>query len=140
MLLRCSRLTLFRRFHNFTDGQAYARGLFISRPGYHTLVARWGSVCIGIGDLACDAAGSADLAVLVEDAWQRRGVGSRLILALLDTARGYGVTRVHADVLGDGQFILPTLRRAGPLTVSLQTGAISVDIDVGPDRGDAPVQ
>jgi GNAT superfamily N-acetyltransferase len=140
MLTRCSPITLYRRFHSFTDGQAYARGLFRPRAGYHTLVARHGPVCIGIGDLASSATGSADLAVLVEDAWQRRGVGSRLVSALLDTARSHGVTRIHADILGDGQFILPALRRAGPLTASLQTGTFSVDIDLGLDRGHAPVQ
>jgi GNAT superfamily N-acetyltransferase len=86
MLTRCSPITLYRRFHSFTDGQAYARGLFMPRAGYHTLVARYGPVCIGSGDLACSATGSADLAVLVEDAWQRRGVGSRLVSALLDKA------------------------------------------------------
>jgi hypothetical protein len=75
MLTRCSPISLYRRFHSFTDGQAYARGLFMPRAGYHTLVA-----------------------------------------------------------------ILPALRRAGPLTASVQTGTFSVDLDLGLDRGHAPVQ
>jgi GNAT superfamily N-acetyltransferase len=140
LLTRCSRTTLFRRFHSFTDGRAYARDLFSARPGYHSLVARNGPVCIGIGNLARDATSSADLAVLVEDDWQRRGVGSRLIWALLDTARSHGVATVHADLLSDSQFLLRALHRAGPLTVAFQTGTLCVDIDLGRGRSEAPVQ
>jgi GNAT superfamily N-acetyltransferase len=140
LLARCSRITLYRRFHSFTDGQAYARGLFTRRPGYHTLVARCGPLCIGLGDLALGATGTADLAVLVEDAWQRRGIGSRLISGLLDTARSQGADTAHADVLGDGQFVLRALHRAGPLTVSWQTGTFSIDIDLRQDRSAGAVQ
>jgi GNAT superfamily N-acetyltransferase len=140
MVERCSRTTLFHRFHNFTDGRTYARSLFHHRPGYRTLLARYGMVCIGIADLADDAQGSADLGVLVEDAWQRRGVGSQLMWVLLETARWAGLTRVHADVLGEDQFILRSLRKLAPIAVSLHSGAFSVDIDLGPECLGPPVQ
>jgi GNAT superfamily N-acetyltransferase len=134
MVHRCSRQTLFRRFHSYTDGHAYLRSLFGDDWRQPTLLAWYGTVCIGVGSLGGDSAASADLGVLVEDSWQRRGVGSRLVSALFDVARAAGMTRVHADVLGDDQFILRTLRRFGPLTVSLSTGTYSVDIDLGPGR------
>jgi GNAT superfamily N-acetyltransferase len=135
LLARCSRITLYRRFHSFTDGRAYARGLFTRRAGYYTLVARCGPLCIGLGDLALGASGTADLGVLVEDAWQRRGIGTRLISALLDAARSQGAATAHADVLDDGQFLLRALHQAGPLTVSWQTGTFSVDIDLRSSSG-----
>jgi GNAT superfamily N-acetyltransferase len=125
MMARCSRWTLFRRFHSFSDGAAYVRTLFGNRPDVHTLLAWYGAACIGIGNLA-----GADLGMLVEDDWQRRGVGSSLVSALLDMARLRGMTRVHADVMGDDQFILRALRRLGPLAVSLQSGTFSVDLDL----------
>lgn len=37
---------------------------------------------------------------------------------------------MHADVLGDDLFILEALRRIGPLTVSIDSGSFSIDIDV----------
>jgi hypothetical protein len=48
---------------------------------------------------------------------------------LLDSARARGVTTVHADVLGDDRSILQVLRRIGPLTVTVESGTFSVDID-----------
>jgi GNAT superfamily N-acetyltransferase len=130
MLGRCSRASLFHRFHGFTDGVAYFAALLRDRPDDRTLLAWAGSTCVGVGTIGADAAGSLDLGVLVEDAWQRRGVGIRLITALLDDARAKGVTTVHADVLADDEFILQVLRRIGPLRVSAERGSFSIDVDL----------
>ena len=81
------------------------------------------------------ATGIVDLGVLVEDAWQRRGVGTWLVASLLVNARSRGVTTVHADVLGDDLFILEALRRIGPLTVAIEFGTYSIDIDIGRHGG-----
>jgi len=107
MVARCSRMTLFRRFHGPSDGVAYARAVLDRQPGDETLVAWKRPACIGLATLGRDEGGIAHLGVLVEDAWQRRGVGSRLVTALLDGARAKGVSRVHVDVLGDDRFITP---------------------------------
>jgi GNAT superfamily N-acetyltransferase len=131
MVARCSRMTLFRRFHGPSDGVAYAQALLDRQPSDETLVAWKRPACIGLATLGRDEDGIAHLGVLVEDAWQRRGVGSRLVTALLDGARAKRVSRVHADVLGDDRFILRALRRVGPMTVSFELGTLSVDIDLG---------
>src|SRR5205823_2131307 len=44
-------------------------------------------------------AGVADLAVVVADAWPRRGLGRRLVRGLLDTAQAHGVREVRFTVL-----------------------------------------
>jgi GNAT superfamily N-acetyltransferase len=134
MVGRCSRTTLFHRFHSYTDGRAYLRTLFVSGRDQPALLAWHGAACIGIANLAVDSTGVADVGVLVEDAWQRRGVGSRLVSALFDTARSRGATRVHADVMGEDQFLLRILRRFGPLIVSLASGSYSAELDLGPGR------
>ena len=74
--------------------------------------------------------GVVDLGVLVEDAWQRRGIGTCLVASLLVNARAMGVMTVHADVLGDDLFILAALRRIGPLSVSIEFGSYSIDIEI----------
>jgi GNAT superfamily N-acetyltransferase len=140
MLARCSGATRFHRFHGVTDGVAYYVTLFQDRPVDHTLLAWHGSSCVGVANLGVGATGDIDLAVLVEDAWQRRGIGSRLTASLLDSARARGVPAVHADVLGDDPFIVEGLRRIGPLTVSIEFGIYSIDIDISrrPEAGSVP--
>ena len=135
MLGRCSRASLFHRFHGFTDGVAYSVALLRDRPASQTLLAWSRSACVGVATLGVGATGIVDLGVLVEDAWQRRGIGTRLITSLLDDARAKGVATVHADVLVDDVFILQVLRQIGPLRVSTESGSFSVDIDLSRKPG-----
>jgi GNAT superfamily N-acetyltransferase len=130
MLGRCSRASLFHRFHGFTDGVTYFAALLRDHSDDQTLLAWSGSTCVGVATLGVGATGIVDLGILVEDAWQRRRIGTRLITSLLDGARAKGVTTVHADVLADGAFILHFLRRIGPLRVSIERGSFSIDIDL----------
>jgi GNAT superfamily N-acetyltransferase len=131
MLARCSRETLFHRFHGFADAVSYFSALLQDGPVQQTLLAWYGPTCVGVATLGVDATGIIDLAVLVEDARQRRGIGTRLTDALLDSARAEGVSSVHADVLGDDRFILKALRRIGPLTGSIDRGVWSIDVALG---------
>jgi GNAT superfamily N-acetyltransferase len=142
MLARCSRATLFHRFHGFTDGVAYYVALLRDRPVDQTLLAWHGSTCVGVASLGVGATGDNDLAVLVEDAWQRRGIGSRLAASFIDSARARAVPTVHADVLCDDLFVVQALRRLGQLTVSIEFGTYSIDIDVSrqPEAGLPPFQ
>jgi N-acetylglutamate synthase-like GNAT family acetyltransferase len=134
MLARCSRRTLFHRFHGPTDGVVYTRRLFEDLPQQETLVAWNGSVCVGVATLACDAEGVGHLGVLVEDAWQRRRVGARLTARLVDGAAARGVSTLRADVLAQDRFILSLLRRIGPTTVSFDLGSFSVLVDLSRGR------
>ena len=84
---------------------------------------------MGFGTLA-GPAGNVHVGVLVEDAWQRRGVGKRIFSALTDMARATLVTELHADVLGEDGFVLPLLAEAGGLHVSLASGVYSVRVDI----------
>jgi N-acetylglutamate synthase-like GNAT family acetyltransferase len=131
MLGRCSRASLFHRFHGFTDGADYFGALLRDRPIDHTFLAWYGSRCVGVASLGVGATGVSHLGVLIEDAWQHRSIGTWLVASLLASARAKDMTTVHADVLGDDLFILEALRRIGPLTVAIEFGGYSVDIDIG---------
>jgi GNAT superfamily N-acetyltransferase len=127
MLARCSRATLFHRFHGFTDGADYFAAQLRDHPD-ETRLAWYGSTCVGVAALGGADSGRVDLGVLVEDAWQRRGIGTQLTVSLLDSTRAKGATTLHADVLSDDLHILEALRRIGPLTASNQRGVWSIDV------------
>src|SRR5271163_898207 len=131
MLRRCSRTSLLHRFHGFSDGVAYFEALLRDGPIDQTFLAWCQSACVAVATLGARAMGVADLGVLVEDGWQRRGIGTWLVASLLVSARAKGVHTVHADVLGDDRFILEALRRIGPLTVMIESGNYSVGIEIG---------
>jgi GNAT superfamily N-acetyltransferase len=65
-----------------------------------------------------------ELGVLVEDSWQRRGIGTELVTRLVASARARGVNQIVADVLGEDGFVLSALRRIAPLTSLSNGGSI----------------
>ena len=58
----------------------------------------------------------AELAVVVEDGWQRQGLGTRLIAALSDRAVAEGIDSFAVDIQGDNFGALKLLRRIAPRT------------------------
>lgn len=70
---------------------------------------------IGVARYATFASepGVADVAVTVDDAWQRRGVGAVLLAAVLERARANGVRTLRASTLAENRAARALLRRAG---------------------------
>lgn len=129
MVRRCSSKTLFHRFHGYADAAGHLRRQWDGSA--EAIFLAWqGQTCVGIGELASDA----HLGVLVEDCWQRRGVGTRLLRAVADEARVRTVAVLHADVLVEDGFLIGALRCIGPLTVSYRAEVCSVDINIGSTR------
>jgi acetyltransferase len=58
----------------------------------------------------------ADLGVVVADAWQRQGIGTRLLALLADEARRAGVRAFTVLTLADNQAAVRLLRRVVPET------------------------
>ena len=56
---------------------------------------------------------SAEFAVVVTDAWQRRGVASRLMTALIECAARKGLHSLHGVVLRANQNMLRFVQRLG---------------------------
>ena len=56
----------------------------------------------------------AELAVVVADAWQRQGLGTRLIAALADRAVEEGIDAFEVDVQGDNYGAMRLLQRVSP--------------------------
>jgi GNAT superfamily N-acetyltransferase len=66
--------------------------------------------------------------VLVEDEWQRRGVGTALVTALVGEARGRAVRSIHADLMGQDHLLVGILGRLWNSRIRLESGIFSVDI------------
>jgi GNAT superfamily N-acetyltransferase len=71
---------------------------------------------------------TAEVAIAVDDAWQRRGIGRRLIRALAGRARAEGVTRLLAYVDGDNRFVQAWMARAAGVLVAHDGDAILYSI------------
>jgi GNAT superfamily N-acetyltransferase len=130
MLGRCSESTLFHRFHG---GGASAPPRYLDRlltdPDRHrVLLARVGSDVVGVAEAHGDGNGAAELAVLVEDAWQHRGVGSRLVAVLAAAERRRGVGALRATVLAEDRWIVGLLGRLGQLSSRPATGIYDVEV------------
>jgi acetyltransferase len=69
-----------------------------------------------------DATSTAEVAVTVADAWQRRGIASRLVTRLRDHARKRGITTLVGEVLPDNGAMLALARKLG-FSVSFAPGA-----------------
>ena len=137
MVGRCSPSSLFHRFHGITDGSAYVRNL-AATSDHETLTAWSGARCVSVATLArstCDH----ELGVLVEDDWQRRGIGTELLTCLVASARARGIDQIVADVLGEDSFVLSALRRVGPLVVTLEWGVYTVRVALRPVLGESGV-
>ncbi len=113
MFLRCSVQTRYRRFHGFTESfpEPYFTAALQGRPDHLALVAGTPARIVA---LASCAAG--ELGVLVEDAYQRQGIGTRLLEMLLTHA---GYNEFSASVLYDQSWILPFLRRYSQIKIHM---------------------
>ncbi len=71
--------------------------------------------------------GEAEIALVVEDAWQGRGLGTILLSALFEHAESRGIARFLAYVLADNQRMMRLIERVGRLTArSLSSGVASL--------------
>ncbi len=75
-----------------------------------------------------------EVAVLVQDAWQRRGIGTALLRRLAAFATGSGLAAVVAHTGADNVAMLRTLRRIGPGTVDRDGPLVSVTLPVAARR------
>jgi RimJ/RimL family protein N-acetyltransferase len=71
---------------------------------------------------------TADFAITVADAWQDRGVGTRLAARLVEAARANGMTRLTAITLWDNSAAISLLHRLGFLRTGYAGDAIEYEL------------
>jgi GNAT superfamily N-acetyltransferase len=94
MHLRCSADTIYRRYATPLPrlDERLARRLLTGGSG--AVVAEVDGRLVGTATVSAVEDGVAELGLLVEDGWQRRGVGTRLLSAAARLARGRGAQDV----------------------------------------------
>lgn len=74
---------------------------------------------------------SCEFAIVVADEWQHKGVGTALMRALVEAARGRGLALMYGEVLASNHKMLHFMRRLGfrascspgdPRTIRVETG------------------
>ena len=70
----------------------------------------------------------ADFAVTVADAWQGRGVGTRLAARVIEAARANGMTRLTAMTLWDNTAAIALLHRLGFLRAGYDGDALEYEL------------
>jgi acetyltransferase len=94
--------------------QALASALRSGDPAHHFVIADTPAHgVVALGQLARTAEGRAELAVVVADDWQGRGVGRRTIERLLEDAAARGLREVDAECLAVNRPMVALLRRCG---------------------------
>ena len=69
---------------------------------------------IGVARYAADPADEGcEFAIVVADVWQHRGLGSRLMTALIEAARDRGLRRMHGPVLAENVAMLALMEKLG---------------------------
>jgi GNAT superfamily N-acetyltransferase len=96
----------------------------------------------GRGDLVALASavrseGRWELGILVEDGYQRRGLGGLMVSRLLCALRSRGASVVVAEVGHDGRRLLAALAQGGTVRVAVHRDGLTgvVDLTAGEDGG-----
>ena len=111
---RCSMATLFRRYHTGVGTMPRRRlHRLLVPPRGTSVLAVFGRDVIGQGQLIPLMSGGAEISLLVEDDWQRQGIGTALLARLAALAEAQGITELSADSLAGDDVLPRTAARAG---------------------------
>ena len=121
MLSRCSRESLWSRFRymfKFDDHESATRFCFVDYDREFTMVAEQGAdrdrQLIGVARIVEQRRdGCAELAVLVDDRWQGRGLGKLLTRACLESVDRTRIGSVYAETLPTNHRMIQVLKRTG---------------------------
>jgi len=127
---RCSPQTLEHRFHVPVTRvpEHLVRALVTPARGW-SIVAEQGDEVIGHGCAGETSPEQVEVGLLVDDAYQGTGVGTRLMRELASSAAERGYDSLICAVEPDNESVLPTVHRAGLEAVSSYVDGV-VEIEV----------
>ena len=135
---RASDRSIYYRFFTVSRHAADTYVDRLLRPSssdHRALVALIGGDIVGVASFERLADTSAEIAVLIDDQAQHKGIGTLLIEHLADVARQCGVTQFVADVLAANTAMMDVIRQLGFARASRTEDAtvhVSLDLDQSP--------
>ncbi|AYG84238.1 hypothetical protein DWB77_06451 [Streptomyces hundungensis] len=124
---RCSDRTLALRYHGpVADADRYLGHLLSPRYGRTLAVQTASGRLVALGHLLWDG-DETEVALLVEDSWQRRGIGSELLRRLVDLAVEARCDSVYAVTQASNTGMVAAMRGLGlPLDYQIEEGTLVV--------------
>ncbi|MFD4875578.1 GNAT family N-acetyltransferase [Streptomyces sp. NPDC058420] len=135
---RCSARTLGMRYHGpVGDVDRYLNHLLSPRFGRTLAVQTASGRIVGLGHLLWDG-DETEVALLVEDDWQRRGIGSELLGRLVGMAVEAGCESVYAVTQASNTGMVAAMRGLDlPLDYQIEEGTLVVTARLGAAAGEA---
>jgi GNAT superfamily N-acetyltransferase len=127
MHARCSPRTRYARWHGHTKRFPPSYLTRLMHEDVALLARRDGEV-IGLASAAQVSPDTWEIGLLVEDAWQHRGVGGQLLTEIVALARRDGAEVIRAEVLEQDVGLLQPLRALGPLTARTSHGVVTAEV------------
>jgi GNAT superfamily N-acetyltransferase len=140
MFFRLSPAAVYLRFFSpiRTPSRSVLRHLAtVDHDRRQAIVAVVDDEIVGVARYDADVAhpDRAEVAVVVEDAWQRHGLATGLLSRLADEARCHHVDVLTANVLGDNQPTMTLIRHLAPATTArIDHGEWLVEIPLDADQ------
>ncbi|MFF4836538.1 GNAT family N-acetyltransferase [Streptomyces sp. NPDC001315] len=140
---RCSARTLAMRYHGpVGDADRYLNHLLSPRFGRTLAVQTRSGRIVGLGHLLWDG-DETEVALLVEDEWQRRGIGAELLGRLVTMAVEAGCESVYAVTQASNTGMVAAMRGLGlPLDYQIEEGTlvITARLDAAPVEARLPYE
>lgn len=132
MIDRCSPEAIRQRFHGNrrTFPEAYLTTALGGLDGHFALVAEvaGGSIVALASCVATADEAAAEIAMLVEDSYQRQGIGSTMLRMLIAHADHRDIATLRATVLAAQEWILPLMRSFGSCSATLRMGVFDTTL------------
>jgi GNAT superfamily N-acetyltransferase len=124
MFGRCSRETVYQRFHGHAAAipAAYLTEALAGVPEHFALVVADGPGVVALASCREGEPGGAELGILVEDGWQRCGLGGLLLRRLIEHADSRGLGILHAQVLEEQAWLERLLGAFGKCSLAFHSG------------------
>jgi acetyl coenzyme A synthetase (ADP forming)-like protein len=131
---RASDRSIYYRFFTVNRHAADTYVDRLLRPSsadHHALVALVGVDIVGVASFERLTDIAAEIAVLIDDEAQHKGIGTLLIEHLADVARQHGITKFVAEVLAANIAMIEVIRRLGfAVTSRTEAGTVHVILDL----------